>query len=443
MHVIEFDFNKSDGKIKPMNAVNNGPATISRRTGLSNFESYSALEIPYARNHDAALFLNYGGEHVVDVHRIFKNFEADENDPASYIFGPTDNYIQDTLDAGTQTFYRLGAAIEHGYKYGTYPPKDYKKWARICEHIIMHYNEGWANGFHYGIEYWEIWNEPDCVGPCWQGTKEQFYEFFEVVLYHLKDRFKDLKIGGPALCSVTDSRDTFEGLLQYLNRNGQTAPLDFFSWHMYGNDPSEFERKIDLTEEILNKYGYSGIENILNEWNYIKGWSNEEWDYSIRAEKGLKGSSFVAGAMCVCQAKNINMLMYYDARPCVMCGLFETETLRPLKTYYVFEMFRDLRRLGDYIPTKYMCNGIYTCAATDHEGNYGIMISFFDDNDDAEPKSICIDFTNTTNKTKVEYYLIDENHDNALVREETFTADSFKAYIKMSNYSTYYIKITK
>ena len=42
-----------------------------------------------------------------------------------------------------------------------FPPKDFQKWAEICEHIIMHYNEGWANGFHYGIKYFEVWFEPD------------------------------------------------------------------------------------------------------------------------------------------------------------------------------------------------------------------------------------------------------------------------------------------
>ena len=179
----------------------------------------------------------------------------------------------------------------------------------------------------------------------------------------------------------------------------------------------------------------------MNEWNYLKGWRDEEWEYTLRAEKGLKGSSFVAGAMCVCQANNLDMLMYYDARPCGMCGLFETSTFRPLKTYYVYEMFRELRRLGTYVPTKYMDNGVYTCAATDCKGNYGIMISFFDDNDEAAPREVCIDFSNPAGKKKVEYYLIDDNHDNVLVREEIFTADSFKAYIKMENYSTYYIKL--
>ena len=26
------------------------------------------------------------------------------------------------------------------------PPKDYAKWARICEHVVRHYNEGWGWG---------------------------------------------------------------------------------------------------------------------------------------------------------------------------------------------------------------------------------------------------------------------------------------------------------
>ena len=60
-----------------MNAVNNGPAgSPVRKTG--NTEAYAALEIPYARNHDASFYSVYGGEHTVDVHRIFKNFDAEK-----------------------------------------------------------------------------------------------------------------------------------------------------------------------------------------------------------------------------------------------------------------------------------------------------------------------------------------------------------------------------
>ncbi len=49
------------------------------------------------------------------------------------------------LDAGTKTFFRLGQTIEHQIKkHGTIPPRDFKKWAVICEHIIRHYTEGWV-----------------------------------------------------------------------------------------------------------------------------------------------------------------------------------------------------------------------------------------------------------------------------------------------------------
>ena len=183
MKQISVDFSRVTGTIKPMHSVNNGPAG-SRVRGTSSFDDYAAAGIPFARNHDASFYSGYGGEHTVDVHRIFKRFEADENDPASYSFESTDRYTKDILDAGTKVFYRLGASIEHQQKFGTIPPADFEKWARICEHIIRHYNEGWADGFHYDIEYWEIWNEPDTGykqnnSPTWGGTMDEFFVFFE------------------------------------------------------------------------------------------------------------------------------------------------------------------------------------------------------------------------------------------------------------------------
>ena len=110
---VTVDRRKASGKIKRMNAVNNGPTAPGVRQSPSSFEAYRDAAIPYARNHDASFFPGYGGEHTVDVHRIFRNFDADENDPASYIFEPTDWYIRTTLAAGTKIFYRLGASIEH------------------------------------------------------------------------------------------------------------------------------------------------------------------------------------------------------------------------------------------------------------------------------------------------------------------------------------------
>ncbi len=78
MKELQFDFAKSNGKMKPMHAVNNGPSgSVVRKTG--NAKAYADLKIPYARLHDSAFCADYGGEWVVDVHRIFCDFDADEN----------------------------------------------------------------------------------------------------------------------------------------------------------------------------------------------------------------------------------------------------------------------------------------------------------------------------------------------------------------------------
>ncbi len=441
---ITVDLKNTKGPIKPMNAVNNGPVGGGVRKN-GNFLDYQALEIPYARNHDAAAFLGYGGPHTVDIHNIFKNFDADENDPASYIFEPTDEYIKNTLDAGTETFYRLGATIEHGYKYGTYPPKDFAKCARICEHIIRHYNEGWANGFHYNIQYWEIWNEPDCQNadgsnPCWQGTEEQFIDFYEIAAKYLKNCFPHLKIGGPAFMSAwrNDFRRSFLKAIKE-----REIPMDFYSFHCYAKEPKEVYATVLEVEESLVEAGLEGMYTILNEWNYVRGWMGEDWKYSLESEMGLKGSSYVAGTMSICQNSSLGMLMYYDARPCGMNGIFKSYTYDRFKTYYTFAMFRDLRKLGTWVPTSRIAgDSIYSCAATNGK-DCAVMLTHFREDETTPGTQVKLDFENVSseNGVRVEYYLLDETHDLEKVREEVFTSDRFSLYFDMELYSSYMIKI--
>ena len=98
MNKILVDFSKTLGKVKDFNCINNGPAGSTVRA-----------HIPYARLHDSAFSTLYGGEYSVDVHRVFPNFDADENDPESYLFGPTDLYLEKITSVGTGIYYRLGA----------------------------------------------------------------------------------------------------------------------------------------------------------------------------------------------------------------------------------------------------------------------------------------------------------------------------------------------
>ena len=93
MTTVTIDPAKAIGPVKIMNAVNNGPSQPRADQSRGNFDSYKAARIPYARIHDASHCSTYGGPHCVDISAVFPNFDADENDPRSYDFTLTDEYL--------------------------------------------------------------------------------------------------------------------------------------------------------------------------------------------------------------------------------------------------------------------------------------------------------------------------------------------------------------
>ncbi len=415
MSNISLDFSQNLGKIKRMNAVNNGPCgSVVRGTYTGKY--FRQAHIPYARTHDSSFFAGYGGEFTVDVHRIFENFDADENDPKSYLFEPTDTYIKQIVESGTKVFYRLGASIEHYHKKGTHPPKDFQKWARVCEHIIRHYTRGWANGFRYNIEYWEIWNEPECENadgsnPCWQGTREQFVEFYRVALKYLKEKFPKLKIGGPAfLCGYSD---LIPVVLKDLKDHN--VDFDFISYHVYSRIPEKMLEEEEFVQRYLKEAGFEGKETILNEWNYVKGWSGKDFTYTIKKIKEIKGASFVASVMLLCQTSTIDMLMYYDARPSGFNGMFNTDTFEPLPTYYTFKAFGELYRLGSYVGGG-SDDKVYYNAAKNGEKS-AIMLTYYEDKDKMPNKTVSLDLKNIDGEKTAKIYVADKKKKLRLVKK--------------------------
>ena len=412
---VEADPAATQGKIKPMNAVNNGPIKAKSIQSRGNLEAFRTLEIPFVRNHDASFCSPYGGEHTVDVHAIFPDFSKDADDPSSYDFARTDRYLKTIAEGGSKVFYRLGSKIEHApEKYGTKVPADFKKWAVICEHIIRHYNEGWANGFKMDIEYWEIWNEPDLSAvqehkPTWQGTDEEFFQMYRITAQHLKKCFPKLKIGGPALAGVLPWAEKFLAAMKVSPR----VPLDFFSWHFYGNNPITGVEKAQIVRKMLDENGYRKTESILNEWNYIRNW-HTQFVYSIRQIIGLKGAAFNAAVMSRMQDAPLDMLMYYDARPCAFNGLFDFYTYAPLKSYYVFAVWAKLVRLGRQFKVDVKGkNGLAATGATDGKGHVGILVSRFFEQDDLPGELPLTLKIKGFDLRGAKLYLIDETHDLA------------------------------
>ena len=387
MATFKINTAKTIGKIKPMHGVGQPPII-----GGANFKMFSYLTeagIPFSRLHDVGGA--YGGGRFVDVPNIFRNFDADENLPESYSFAFTDGIIKALMESGTEPFFRLGVTIENDHiveAFNIYPPKDFAKWARICEHIIMHYTEGWADGFNYDIKYWEIWNEPDNApdlqtNQMWLGTKEEYFELYDVTAKHLKSRFPHLKIGGYASCGfyhIAGAYDPaanvsprtayflefFEDFIVYVKEHG--SPLDFFSWHTYDKSVYNVKQYALYARRRLDELGFTETETTCNEWN---------------ADIDKRGTCYHAAKVCAImlamQNGPLDSAMFYDAR----CGisaygnLFDPMTKLPTPSYYAFSAFNRLYQLGEQIEVTFDSDGIEAVAAKGDAGcaiviaNYG------------------------------------------------------------------------
>ena len=378
------------GPIKPMNAANNGPIGPT-------FKAYKALRVPYGRTHDTPLG-EVWSSHVVDINQVFPDWNANVNNPKSYDFALTDEMLQDMIKTGTEPFFRLGQSIEHeSKKYGIYPPKNYKKWAKICEHIIRHYTEGWADGYRWDITYGEIWNEPDLDDPddrwktdprTWGGTQEQFYELYEVTAKHLKKCFPHLKIGGPAFANPRKYGPPF---LDYLKKTD--TPIDFFSWHMYHRRPVRVSEDVHKVREILDEKGFAEVESILNEWNYNKSWTEKNY-YSRYVRRSVKAAAFMAGVMTECQNAPVDMLMYYDLRPnTTWNGAFMPHTYDILPAYWSLYYWAELADFGTQVKSSCEENDIYTCAAKSADGKVRLIVVRYHETDaeqDIKPVSLSV-----------------------------------------------------
>ena len=419
MNRVKVDFSKVKRKVKPMHGINNIPYSVLNCNFAKKFLKDSGA--PFCRLHDT--MGAYGGSHFVDVLNIFPDFTADETDEDNYDFTLTDEYISCIQESGCQTFYRLGSTIEWASKkYHIHPPADYQKWARICERIIMHYNYGWADGFEFGIKYWEIWNEPENP-PMWTGTREEFFELYCTASKYLKEKFPEISLGGYGSCgfyAVTreNMNDFYKSFVPYFTDflaviKENNAPLDFFSWHIYTSSVDEVSIHAKYVRDTLDRYGFTDTETFLNEWNYgDEGTSHVD-------KRTINGAVFVASVMCKLQNEGtVDGAMYYCVNAnTVYNGLTNPADGSYFKPMYAMMMFRDLYTRKNTVECMHDLENVYVTAASDNDGSV-ILIC----NDSEEAKVIEVEFANEHQGTQfiMEELLLSDSTDAVITKTEIF-----------------------
>ena len=191
----------------------------------------------------------------------------------------------------------------------------------------------------------------------WKGSMEEYFTLYEVTANHLKACFPHLKIGGYASCGFYEILNTsaaahsgvssrtgyfiefFEKFLAHITAEGHEAPLDFFSWHSYAGIGENIAFAA-YAREMLDKFGFTETESILNEWNP-----------GIHRRGTLADAAYIGSMMVALQNSSVDLLMYYDgSMESSYGGLFNPLTRTPFKAYYTFYGFGQLFGLGYQYP---------------------------------------------------------------------------------------------
>jgi hypothetical protein len=368
-------------------------------------DSFEKLGIDYVRTHDFAIGFDHGTIVGIDSETY------DPSDPSDYNFEITDSMAANIYESGGKIFYRFGQSYNFDPLYSI-PPTNIENWSNACVGILKHFNDGWADGYNYNIDYCEIWNEPDLL-EFWSGDIQEFIALYRTASTAIKTYNSDLQVGGPAFAIIYNQKFVKEFLDSVVEYD---LPLDFFSYHLYYlPNPYQFKLTNDYVRNLLDSYGLQNTEIINTEWN--NGYFNPDdyWANTFTLNDPQNAASLVSTLNYI-QETDIDMFFRYSFRN-YWFGLCEDNgDLRYSGKAY--KAFYDLYENGNRLETSGGDTLGITITAT--TGSGGVQILVADNCSSAEGYNI--NFNETDSGTDYNYiiYRIDENNYYEIVENSTF-----------------------
>ncbi len=262
------------------------------------------------------------------------------------------------------------------------PPKDFTRWSEIVGNFLRHclarYGEAEVRSW-----FFEIWNEPNLRG-FWNGTQQQFFEMYRVIVHTLKNIDPQLRIGGPATSSYHPDQAVYERLkakkdvtaadfvgveckgpwiedfLAFCEK--ENLPVDFVSSHPYptsypidsAGNQFEISRPVTSTKEdilwlrkVMARTRYANAEIHLTEWSSSPSMNDYTHDYPQAATYIVK-----VNLDCIGLVQSLSYWTFTDifeeggGSDSIFCGEFGLVNFQGI-VKPAFHAYRMLNLLGD------------------------------------------------------------------------------------------------
>ena len=314
---VQIDCGSNLGTFTNILGVNNGPNS-GTNTAVS---CYNTIGVSSIRTHDYSGPCDYQGYssfYNPMTHQF--NYSFNPNSVLSYNWASTNDQIQQIIDANAQPFFRLGISYPLDTSGGpaTPMPKDadginFKTFASICAYTVRHFNSGWNTGFNHGINYWEVWNEPNHIKFWTIDSVQAYYRMYHQVSDSLTNLNLGIRVGGPGAAKnafYTSNSSTLVLDHNYINNffsycQNNNLALDFYSFHSYDRkNPYHIKQLADTLSCFLNQHNYSNTVLILSE-------SNMDEMGQLGYQNSSKGCAYISSLLQSTIGTRISKVFWY------------------------------------------------------------------------------------------------------------------------------------
>jgi uncharacterized protein (TIGR03437 family) len=280
--------------IRPLTGVCGGPAPVGEPGNPDFTTIYQQAGVTQIRTHDL-----YG---PLDMPAMYPDQNADPASASSYRFESSDAAFRSIVNGGFEPYLRIGDSYNN-----VRAVTNRSNWAKAAVAVVRRYTDAslWGPS---RVRYVEIYNEPD-NRQFWRGTQIEFFQLYAETARALRAAFPNLKIGGPgfspAAALAPAAQSWSREFVAYVKAN--SVPLDFLSWHLYADRPSDFATVADYYRNLLDSSGFSNVETSVTEYN------TEEVERSNNpaTRTGAPGAALMTGAWIVLQQKGVQTATFY------------------------------------------------------------------------------------------------------------------------------------
>lgn len=224
----------------------------------------------------------------IRIDHVFDHFDMvgrSADGSLTYNFSKLDVLIGSIVKTGARPFIALSymppVIAENGDI--TAKPKNWNEWQEVVMRLVEHVSG--RSELNLSQVYYEVWNEPDLFGK-WKYTGDKNY----LTLYAFAVRgaqkaqgVNSFKIGGPATTALY--KNWLTALANSASR--QKLRLDFFSWHRYTTNPTDYNQDVrNVTNWLFYNPEYISLPRLITEWGFDSN-TNPGYDGLLAAAHAL------------------------------------------------------------------------------------------------------------------------------------------------------------